>query len=47
MAEQGNNGNGFGSIYNNSFGLPSKKEVKVEKPTSTISKILKKVGLIK
>jgi len=47
MAEQGNNSNGFGSIYNNSFGLPDKKEAIVEKPTSAISKILKKVGLIK
>ena len=47
MAEQGKNGNGFGSIYNNSFGLPSKNEQIVEKPTSAINKLLKKVGLIK
>ena len=40
--------NGWGSVYNASYGLPDKnKEQIVEKPTSTIDKLLKKVGLIK
>jgi hypothetical protein len=38
--------NGWGGIYNISYGLP-KKEKKVEKPTSTINKILKAVGITK